>query len=260
MSQTNNQRKKRFNITLFLSIAIIVLVASIGFGLYKHYQDTHDQQVITAIKPDKATPSPTETAEVVELPEAATDANSFQCLLNKASTPLDASFVPSDLTDPENVNSTSGVFTVRAEVATQLEAMVTAARDAGIEMQVTGGYRSYDEQEQLYTTKSSLLTESQALTACEKPGFSEHQLGLAVDFTDDPSTPNETEAFAETEAGKWLAEHAHEYGFILRYPDGKQSITKYNYMPWHYRYVGTDLANTMFEKGVDYTLEEYYGY
>ncbi len=259
MTEQNKNKKFRFNIRTMITAVVIILIAGIAFGVYRYWQNENEEQVITAIKDPQETATPTATSETVELPEEATTLGSYQYLLNKNSASLDASYEPDDLVDPENVSSTSGVFTVRSEVATQLQSMIEAASNDGITILVSSGYRSYEEQEQLYTSKANLLSESAALTACAKSGYSEHQLGLAVDLTDDAETPNQTVSFAETDAGQWLMNHAHEYGFILRYPDGKQSITKYDYMPWHYRYVGTDVANAMYENGLDYTLEEYFG-
>ena len=94
-------------------------------------------------------------------------------------------------------------------------------------------------------------------------GYNEHQTGLALDFTDDPTNINNTVSFKDTPAGQWLFAHAHEYGFIQRYPEGKESITGVNFEPWHYRYVGVDVANAIYNKGVElndpnYTFEEYY--
>ena len=83
-----------------------------------------------------------------------------------------------------------------------------------------------------------------------KPGYSEHQTGLAFDIN------SIRDSFADTKEGLWLAKNAHIYGFILRYPKGKESITGYKYEPWHYRYVGVSVAQYIFENQI--TFEEYY--
>lgn len=255
MSEQKKKKGFRFNPKLTITIVIVILVAALGIGLILNYRRNNDEQKITA-KNAKTTAAASTAAST--LPAEASDINSYTYLLNKDTASLDPTYVPSDLADPENVQSTSSVFEIRAEAATQLEAMVKAASDVDITLYVSSGYRSYDDQDKLYSSQVQLLTEAKAITACEKAGYSEHQLGLAVDLTDDVNTTSQTEAFADTDAGKWLYEHAHEYGFILRYPKGKESITKYNFMPWHYRYVGTDTANAMYAISPDETMEEYF--
>lgn len=248
-------KKKPFNIKLVVTVLVLILSICLVAGIYLHLNQG-DPNKITALN---NSPAPTsETTAKPSLPDECTDLNSYQYLLNKKIGALSSDYVPGDLTDPENVESTSGVFTVRQEVAVQLENMIKAAKDSGITLLVSAGYRSYTEQELQYSSFAS-LGEASASVSCEKAGYSEHQLGLAVDFTDTAETPNQTVAFADTDAGKWLKEHAHEYGFILRYPEGKESITGYTYMPWHYRYVGTDTANAIYAQGADCTMEEYYG-
>ena len=88
------------------------------------------------------------------------------------------------------------------------------------------------------------------------PGRSEHPLGLALDINI-ASDPEIRDGFLQTKAGKWVLEHGHEYGFIHRYPDDKGHITGYGFEAWHFRYVGPELATTLYEN--DQTLEEYYG-
>lgn len=248
-------KKRPLNIKLVVTVLILILSACLVAGIVIHLNQG-DPNKITAVK---STSSPSSTSSPAStLPSECTDVNSYQYLLTKKFGVLSPEFVPGDLADPENVQSTSGVFTVRQEVAGQLESMIKAAKEAGVSLLVSAGYRSYNDQELQYSSFAS-LGEATASITCEKAGYSEHQLGLAVDFTDNADTPNQTVSFADTDAGKWLMEHAHEYGFILRYPEGKESITGYSYMPWHYRYVGTDVANAIYAMGSDCTMEEYYG-
>lgn len=255
----SNKKKSHFNTMTLMTVVIAVLIAAAGFGLYRYFTNRYDPQTITAPKSTASAETSVSSSSTVELPSELTDINSMQYLLNKKYGVLSNTYVPSDLTDPENVTSTSGVITVRSEVAAKLEEMVTAASNSGITILVSSGYVSYEEQEQLYLAQVAILNESGASTATPKAGYCENQLGLAVDLTDSSNTATQTVAFAETDAGKWLYEHAHEYGFILRYPQGKTSITGYDYMPWHYRYVGVDVATAMYNISPDETMEEYYG-
>ena len=130
-------------------------------------------------------------------------------------------------------------------------ALKNAANAAGFSMPLISGYRSYQTQTNLYNRYVAQYGEKVANTFSAKPGQSEHQTGLAFDVG---SIDNN---YGQTAAGKWLAENAHRFGFIIRYPKGKEAITGYQYEPWHIRYLGTDIATDVYNKGV--CLEEYLG-
>jgi len=128
--------------------------------------------------------------------------------------------------------------------------------DTGYVLYLCSGYRTFEAQAALY---SKSIVDKGIAHACSRnalEGRSEHNLGLALDIsTTDAGVISS--GFAGTDAGMWVSEHCGEYGFILRYPEDKTSITGYVYEPWHYRYVGVDLAVTLYASGQ--TLEEYYG-
>lgn len=142
--------------------------------------------------------------------------------------------------------------------------MMQAAKKEGINLVVRSPYRASDHQEDNFNNRiSSYMREglsymeaykvtSQVITV---PGCSEHEVGLALDITSDVYSKLE-QPFADTEAGKWLAEHSHEYGFILRYPLGKEYITGIEFEPWHFRYVGREAAAVI--KQEDICLEEFW--
>jgi D-alanyl-D-alanine carboxypeptidase len=123
---------------------------------------------------------------------------------------------------------------------------------------LNSGFRTYKNQQWLY----SRTRETRGLAVAEKlsarPGHSEHQLGLAADFSVKGQGCVIMVCFGKTEAGMWLAENAHEFGFVLRYPKGYKPITGFQYEPWHFRYVGIELATEMKTKGIK-TLEEFWG-
>ncbi len=144
-----------------------------------------------------------------------------------------------------------------------LLAMFQAAKEDGINLVVCSPYRDMSRQEMLFDRKikkymakgmSYMEAYSYASQAVTVPGASEHQIGLAIDIVCDTYKELE-EGFADTEAGKWLAEHSCEYGFILRYPRGKEYITGIEFEPWHFRYVGVDAAMAITEQGL--CLEEF---
>jgi D-alanyl-D-alanine carboxypeptidase len=128
--------------------------------------------------------------------------------------------------------------------------MFDAAKKDGLSLRVISAYRTEDYQRGLYNNKVRTTGKVNADNYSARPGHSEHQTGLAVDICSTKGT------FEYTSEFKWLQNHAHEYGFILRYPKGKEWITGYSYEPWHYRYVGTDAAKIIYEEGITY--EEYY--
>lgn len=139
-----------------------------------------------------------------------------------------------------------------------LQEMFDAARAEQIYPIVRDGYRSMEEQQEEMDGKiQAYLSEGYSKARAEKnakewvalPGTSEHQLGLAVDINADKTRCSNEEVY------KWLSEHAHQYGFILRYPLGKQSVTGISYEPWHYRYVGVEAAKEIYHQQI--CLEEY---
>ncbi len=130
-----------------------------------------------------------------------------------------------------------------------LTKLQNAANKAGHKMPLVSGFRSYSRQKTIYNNYVAIDGVAKADTYSARPGHSEHQTGLAFDVgaIDDN--------YGNTAAGKWLANNAHKYGFIIRYPKGKTHITGYKYEPWHIRYIGTNHATTIYNKQI--TLEEY---
>lgn len=128
--------------------------------------------------------------------------------------------------------------------------MSDAAKKEELSMKVVSAYRTEGYQRNLYNNKVNSSGRVYADNYSARPGHSEHQTGLAVDIS------STKVSFENTAEFRWLQNHAHEYGFILRYPKGKEWITGYAYEPWHYRYVGTDAAKIIYEEGL--TFEEYH--
>ncbi len=169
--------------------------------------------------------------------------------------------IPDDYTF--ELSTIQGAIQADVRVAPHLVDMVKAARDEGIGLYVASSYRDLDRQTYVFERKiDSLMEEGYTRQEAYKlasevvaiPGSSEHTIGLAFDLV--TNEYNELEqGFAYTTGGRWLKEHAHEYGFILRYPKGKEEITKIEFEPWHYRYVGVKAAKEITESGL--CLEEY---
>lgn len=165
-----------------------------------------------------------------------------------------------------NINTMKGVMHCDERIIDDLLAMIQAAKEDGVVLQICSPYRDLAYQEYLFNRKISYymnmnkgLSYMQAYQLASKvvtvPNASEHQLGLALDIVTDTYTKLEEE-FEDTEAGKWLAANSYRYGFILRYPKGKEDITGIKYEPWHFRYVGVEAATLITEQ--DITLEEFW--
>ena len=145
---------------------------------------------------------------------------------------------------------------MRPEAASALEALFEGAAEAGLTLYATSGYRSYSTQKAVFDRKAAERGEQAANRSVANPGYSEHQTGLAMDIEGETTLGTGlTEAFGESPEGIWVAEHCHEYGFIIRYPKDKTNITGYIYEPWHIRYVGVEAAMEITSLGV--TFEEY---
>lgn len=190
---------------------------------------------------------------VIENPEK------IDVLVNKKRN-LPEDYVPEDLvtlSEVPTVLSNPEVNKMRSAAYEALKELFTAAQEeAGYELHARSGYRSYYTQASLYSSYVESYGQSAADKYSAKPGQSEHQTGLAMDITCEALNFKLDDTFGETEEGKWVAENAHRFGYIIRYPKGKEDITGYMYEPWHIRYLGTELAEKVYESGL--TLEEYF--
>lgn len=119
----------------------------------------------------------------------------------------------------------------------------------GIKLKIISGFRSYEYQEKIYNQYVKEYGEEKTNKFSARPGNSEHQTGFALDICED------SDKFINTKEEIWLRKNAHKYGFIIRYPKGKEEITGYKYEPWHIRYVGKKHAKNIYENNL--TLEEY---
>jgi len=145
------------------------------------------------------------------------------------------------------------------EFTSNFDTMKAAASNEGIYFEVFSGFRSYINQVYTYQGWVNQDGKAAADTYSARPGHSEHQSGLAADINSINNINNYEKRFEESDATEWLANNAYKYGFILRYPQGKQSITGYVYESWHFRYVGTSLATKLYNGGNWITMEEYFG-
>jgi zinc D-Ala-D-Ala carboxypeptidase len=187
-----------------------------------------------------------------------TDASSLWVIVNKKY-PLPLDYVPSGLRAPavklKNASDNTEMM-LREDAAVAAEKFLKDAETAGHSFMLVSAYRSSQLQRILYGRYVSESGASEADTFSARPGYSEHQTGLSMDVSPPDSTCAFKACLGETPGGKWLEDNAYTYGYLLRYPKNKQSITGYIYEPWHYRYVGVELAKDLHDQGQ--TLEEFF--
>ncbi|WP_028544745.1 M15 family metallopeptidase [Paenibacillus taiwanensis] len=215
-----------------------------------------DEQVdkLASVKSEAAMATTTEEhngKSVVTNPE------SIYVVVNKQRS-LPDGYEPTDLVEPNVKFSFSEAHEkrhMRKEAAAALEQLFASANESGIELNAVSGYRSFKRQQSLFSHYVDTQGQEYASRVSAVPGTSEHQTGLSIDVSS-PSVSNELEqVFGDSKEGKWLAEHAHEAGFIIRYPEDGEAVTGYMYEPWHIRYVGVEAATAIYEQKT--TLEQF---
>ena len=188
------------------------------------------------------------------------DPTNIWTLVNKQRA-IPETYVPPELivtSVPTRSNSTADEKRVRQIIDSPLIQMFNAAQKQGHSLMIGSAYRSADTQRQLFNSYVAQSGAEEANKYSAHPGHSEHQTGLAVDISTVSQQCYLSECFIGTADGQWLSENAHTFGFHLRYPKGKESITGYNFEPWHYRYVGPELAAALYKSGL--TLDEAWPY
>lgn len=161
---------------------------------------------------------------------------------------------------PENIIKVSSSYayagnSAREDVLNAFIEMAHAAKDEDITLIINSSYRSYNDQDEIWNYRKTTQGTAKADAYAARAGHSEHQSGLALDIAQFNSSESD---FENTPAFTWLSNHAHEYGFILRFPKDKENITGYSYESWHYRYVGKEVATKIKQENI--TFDEYYAY
>jgi len=180
------------------------------------------------------------------------DGNDLLALVTKETT-LKSSYAPTDLTRIPEYMYPARELWLREEAFQQLEKLWQAAADDGVTLTIISAYRSYQYQQTLFQNYASSYGEEAANRFSARPGQSEHQLGTTVDFGG--TAVDLKAAYANTDQGRWLAEHAYRFGFAMSYPEGKEEITGYIFEPWHYRYIGPEAAAEWYAAGL--SLKEF---
>ncbi len=222
-------------------------------GLY-HQEDADEDELDDEVFYDEE--ADIDTTEDTDEDKIEIDPDDWRLILVNKQNP-----VPEDF--EVRLSGISDSMSADERILGDIYAMMDAAEEDGVSLMICSAYRSYERQKNLFNNKINKLMD-QGMTYLEAykvgsmnvtvPGTSEHHLGLALDILTGSYTEMD-DGFGDTEAGKWLAENAPDYGFILRYPKGKEEITGIVYEPWHFRYVGRKYAKDITKRGV--CLEEY---
>ena len=217
----------------------------------KRYQDYHKlnsnlsvNDVVTRVNLNLDLPYYTNTKEAKYL-------NTFYTLVNKYNYLRD-DFVPNNLVEMTTPYSKEGIYLV-AEARDNFYKLVDKAKEEGLTIRAISAYRGYTYKKRLYDKYVEADGVNKADTYSARPGFSDHQTGLAIDVD---NTISSFENFTNTKEYQWMLDNSYKYGFILRYPSGKESITTYQFESWHYRYVGLKLAKKI--KASNLTFDEYF--
>ena len=242
-----------------VGLALVIVLGAAGVGLWVTWDSTQTSaDSLSMVASDRLVttttaglPSTTTTVpapppcEQGDEPVAGDPATDWATTVIDTAHRLPPEFAPTDLVEVTE----AGFETrdrVRSLVIADLAALRAAAEANGTPVAVISGYRSHDYQANLFADRVTEVGEAEAALRTARPGHSEHQLGTAIDVLD-PGVGDLTTAFAQTPAGQWVNAHAHEYGFVLSYPEGARERTCYEFEPWHLRYVGRDVAAAIHE-------------
>ena len=269
-----SKKKKKSPFVVIASISCVLLIAIVGSVYYKYnaaQSSANDEEPMEALAVEN--PNSEDTASETNEEAPSTDNSQVKPIEQPETKGVEIvnGYIVGQqpATEPTYVN---GVLIVNKKnplpadydkgedptAKAAFDKMAEAAKAEGIELVAFSGYRSYEYQTSLYDRYVAKDGKDAADRYSARPGYSEHQSGLAFDIGEkERQDVWLTSAFGETKAGQWLVNNAHKYGFILRYPKGKEDITGFMYESWHFRYLDGDLATKVYEAGV--TLEEYLG-
>lgn len=246
-----NRQRTRSGSKGWVAVVVLVILVAVLAGSFFLIQRRNQGDNKAAATPTNQTPTFDKTQFSL------TDPASPWLVVNKQRPLEPRRYKPSDLRLPD-MDIESSAMEVNGETATALEALNAAAKNEGIHFIVASAYRSYDNQATTYQSVVNGYGQAEADRQSARPGYSEHQTGWAADLGALNGECRIELCFGDTPEGKWLAANAYKFGFIIRYPDGKENITGYLYEPWHVRYVGRVLSEEMHRTNIQ-TLEEFFG-
>lgn len=237
---------------ILLVIALAIVIAGGYFGYLRQ------QNEATTQPPTEQSNSANQNSGFNKTRYSLTDPASLWVVVNKKNA-LPDGYKPADLVVPAvklRLGAGAEQMQLRIEVGDALKELFMGAKTAKFDLMLGSGFRSYALQKSFYDGYVAKDGQAAADTYSARPGHSEHQTGLALDIDRSDQKCHLEECFGGLAEGQWLAAHAHEHGFVLRYYKNKQTITGYIYEPWHFRYVGVELAAEVYKSGL--TLEEFF--
>lgn len=253
----NNEDKK----LIFLVVVMCILMTAFSMYFYFHFvtEPTYVQpQQIQKVDNEKPVEIPKPKSKIntdytfssagCPKPKKDYEDETYLNVDQKVSL-LDKNYIPNDLVKFDRDLSKYPDLCIKNEAAQALKSLILDAKKDGHTIVMSSGFRSYSTQVSILAASIKSGNKNANLSIA-KPGYSEHQLGVAVDLTSKSiAYESATSKFKDTPESKWLEEHAHEYGFIQSYPEGKEDITGYIYESWHYRYVGIENAEEILKTG-----------
>lgn len=202
------------------------------------------------------TPSPSPTPTFDRSAQSIDDPTSLWVIVDKLRPLRPPSYVPPDLVTVDVPHTNPPIL--RRAAASAVERLFAAGTAAGVHLASNSTYRPFDDQQRIYASDRQRLGVAGADRLTARPGYSEHQTGLAIDIGTASGHCDIDPCFATTPEGRWLAANAWRYGFVLRYPNGQEQVTGIEFEPWHYRYVGSALATEYHDEGAT-SLEAFFG-
>ena len=245
-------------VTAIISVVVVGLVVAI-IALWPRPEKEVAVQTPSpsATASESPTPTPTPTPSFDTTQFSIDDPASPWVVVNKLRPLNPQDYEAADLVETPVPKQNPAIL--RQEVADAVVAMFAQfTAETGLQMQVQSAYRSYSTQVRVYDGWVASRGQEYADSHSARAGHSEHQTGQALDISALPLNCPLEACFADTAQGQWLAANAYKWGFVLRYPNGMDAITGYTFEPWHYRYVGVELATEMHDTSVA-TLEEFFG-
>lgn len=271
--KSGNRRKYKINwirLTAFIALILLVVILSVKCVSGCVNKDKGDNGPDRAVKDNIADPSTVELKGdeppvgddrsirgVPELKDVLTyDDGDLMVIVNKYHG-VTRDYEPTGMVTVDMSMAAWDGIQIKKEAYDAFTEMFNDAASQGYSFCICSGYRSYEYQQELFLQNLESQGEEYAHMFSAYPGRSEHHTGLAIDITSESMDWALSQDFKDYPEGQWLDEHCQDYGFILRYPEGKEDITGYSYEPWHFRYVGKDAAKEIMSKGI--TFEEYLG-
>ncbi|MBA3757688.1 M15 family metallopeptidase [Candidatus Saccharibacteria bacterium] len=241
------KRKK----TMLVFTAVVIVVSLIA------WQPKNKNDSYTDSKTDNINQPKTNSFDKKQ--HSTEEPDSLWVIVNKGRK-LSRGYIPSELltpTVPLRFSASSAEMKLKMEAANALERLFASAEEQNLQLLLVSGYRSYSSQEAIYSRNVKRDGQAKTDATSARAGHSEHQTGLAVDVGSKSRKCELDKCFGSTTEGLWVEANAYKFGFIVRYQNGKQNLTGYDYEPWHLRYVGTELASEIYRS--NQTLELFFG-